>query len=73
MTGAEAGKGDYIMARELSCKKPDEHHMHLCSLKTRLPEGELALLRKNPKYVCAICGGRVDRGRNLCAPKRIRT
>jgi hypothetical protein len=61
------------MARELSCKKPHEHHLHLCSLKTHLPENELALLRKNPKYVCAICGGRVDRGLNLCAPKRIRT
>jgi hypothetical protein len=61
------------MERNLTCKKPNEHHMHLCSLKTRLPESELALLVKNPKYVCAICGGRVNRGRNLCAPKRIRT
>lgn len=61
------------MAAERSCTHPEEHHLHLCELKVRLPKSELEPLLKNPKYVCAICGGRVNRGRNLCVPKRIRS
>jgi hypothetical protein len=61
------------MAKEQSCTHPEEHHLHLCELKPRLPKSELDLLLKNPKYVCANCGGRTNCGRNLCMPKRIRT
>ncbi len=61
------------MADNTTCKKPEEHHLHLCELNTRLSKAELAELHKNPKYVCANCGGRVHSGRNLCVPKRIRT
>lgn len=60
------------MAKEQSCPHPEEHHLHLCELKNRLPKSELDLLLKNPKFVCANCGGRTTRGRNLCVPKRIR-
>ncbi len=61
------------MEKDSSCRKPEEHHLHLCALKTRLSRAELAELQSNPKYVCANCGGRVTRGRNLCVPKRLKT
>lgn len=61
------------MANERSCTHPEEHHLHLCELKARLPKSELDPLLKNPKYVCANCGGRTNRGGNLCMPKRIKT
>lgn len=60
------------MRRETSCAHPAEHHLHLCELKVRLPKAELDLLMKNPKYVCANCGGRTTHGRNLCLPQKIR-
>lgn len=61
------------MAEERSCTHPGEHHQHLCELKMHLPKSELDPLLKNPKYVCANCGGRVNRGRNLCLPRRIKS
>lgn len=60
------------MEKDGSCTRPEEHHLHLCELKGRLPKGELAPLLKNPKFVCANCGGRTGSGRNLCDPKRIK-
>ena len=60
------------MTKDRTCTHPEEHHLHLCELKTRLSKSELDPLLKNPKYVCATCGGRVHQGRNLCAPIRIR-
>ncbi len=61
------------MTEEKTCNHPEEHEQHLCQLKKRLSRSELNDLRKNPKYVCTGCGGRVDRGGNLCLPKRIKT
>ncbi len=61
------------MRQQGICKKPGEHHQHLCELQSTLTKAELAELHKNPKYVCGNCGGRVHSGRNLCDPKRIRT
>ena len=61
------------MAEQPTCKKPEEHHLHLCELKTTMKKSELAPLLRSPRYVCAICGGKVGRGRNLCAPKRLRS
>ncbi len=61
------------MSRDIPCKKPAEHQQHLCVLEKRLSRADLAALKKNPQYVCANCGGRVNRGKNLCVPKRIRT
>jgi len=61
------------MAEDSFCDKPEEHHLHLCELKRTAPKAEVATLCKNPKYVCANCGGRTNRGRNLCRPKRLKT
>ena len=60
------------MAEEKSCDKPEEHHLHLCELKISAPHAEVAKLCKNPKYVCANCGGRTNRGRNLCRPNALK-
>jgi hypothetical protein len=55
-----------------SCTRPQEHHLHLCELRSSLSRAELNVLMQNPKYVCANCGDRMHSGRNLCIPKRIR-
>jgi hypothetical protein len=60
------------MPKEKSCTHPEEHQQHLCELEKRLTRAELNLLRKNPKYVCATCGGKVNQGRNLCVPKKLK-
>ena len=64
--------GEDAMGRERSCNHPEEHQEHLCELMDRLPKAELDALKKNPRYVCANCGGRVHSGRNLCLPRRIK-
>jgi len=54
------------------CRKPEEHHLHLCMLKQSLGKKELAALTGRPNYVCALCGGRTLHGKNLCQPKKLR-
>jgi len=54
------------------CRKPEEHHQHLCVLKARLDREELAALTRHPRYACELCGGRTERGGNLCQPRKIR-
>jgi len=56
-----------------TCKHPEQHHLHLCVLSTRLNRAELAALVRSPRYVCANCGSRTRNGKNLCQPKKIRT
>ncbi len=58
--------------REKSCTHPEAHHQHLCELESRLSRAELNELRKDPRYVCANCGGKVHRGCNLCVPRKLR-
>jgi hypothetical protein len=60
------------MRNEQGCRKPEEHHQHLCVLKNRLDKAELAGLISQPRFVCGICGGRTRRGGNLCQPKKLR-
>jgi len=60
------------MSENRGCRKPEEHHRHLCVLKTRLTKAELAALTRHPRFVCELCGGRTDGGGNLCRPQKIR-
>ncbi|PLX98098.1 MAG: hypothetical protein C0623_13690 [Desulfuromonas sp.] len=61
------------MTTELNCQNPEEHHQHLCVLKTKLSRSELKKLTRHPHYKCEICKGMANHGRNLCVPKKIRS
>jgi len=59
------------MAEKKACATPMEHHLHLCELKAKPHNPELDKLFDNPKFVCANCGGKVNKAENVCAPKPI--
>jgi len=60
------------MSEAGGCKHPEQHHHHLCVLGSKLSKSELSSYVKDPRYLCANCGGRTHEGKNLCNPKKIR-
>ena len=52
-------------------KKHTGHADHLCAIVSRREMERAALLAKNAKYVCFICGRAAAKSKNLCEPMEI--
>jgi hypothetical protein len=53
-----------------SCKKPEHHgELHLCALRKKALNQDIEKLASDPRFVCAICGLRVNKAENVCNPK----
>ncbi|MBW2451133.1 MAG: hypothetical protein JRE16_08695 [Deltaproteobacteria bacterium] len=58
------------MTDQKDCLKPEEHYeLHMCQLKAKEMHERIEELYKDPKFVCAFCGAKVNRQENLCNPK----
>jgi hypothetical protein len=56
------------MSEPTVCRDPALHHMHLCKLKKKGLDAEIAARTSAPAYVCHNCGARADREHDLCNP-----
>lgn len=58
------------MAEQNDCLNPEEHcELHVCQLKANEMHARIEELYKDPKFVCAYCGSKVNKAENLCNPK----
>lgn len=59
------------MTDKKKCAAPGDHILHVCDLNNRDHAEVIAGLCTNPRYVCTICGARVNKAENVCQPKEL--
>jgi hypothetical protein len=53
-------------SRKSECVAPDTHHLHLCQLKKKGLNAEVAARTDEPRYICHNCNATANRAEDLC-------
>lgn len=48
------------------CKRPEDHHLHICQLKKKGLQDEVKALADAPGYICHNCNATANRAEYLC-------
>ena len=54
-----------------SCSCGDQHHGHMCMLKSNGKTEEIERITTEPKFYCFTCGSEANCAENLCEPAPI--
>jgi len=59
------------MEKRTPCRCGSDSHSHLCMLRSKGLQDEIARITSDPKYYCFTCGGEANCAENLCEPDKI--
>ena len=59
------------MSEQQACPTPANHQMHMCALKSKGMNDEIARLSSKPAFVCGNCGAKANSADNLCKPQAL--